>query len=117
VRLWDADSGQPLLTLQGDRGGVSTLAFSPDGQRLAAGDTRGMVRVWETAPLPESELRQREIVFRVQSSFRELGLREKVRKRLRADRWGNTEDLAFALQVAEAYPEPSPRSRTSPGVP
>jgi WD40 repeat protein/serine/threonine protein kinase len=105
VRLWDADSGQPLLTLQPDLGGVSTVAFSPDGRRLAAGGVSGSVRIWETAPLPESELRQREAVFRVQTLFSELGLREEVYHHLRTGRWGNEEDRKLALQVAGAYPE------------
>jgi WD40 repeat protein len=41
VKLWDAQSGQELLTLK-DAGG--SVAFSPDGARLASGDYDGIVR-------------------------------------------------------------------------
>lgn len=37
ILLVDTDTGQPLRTLKGFVGGVSCLAFSPDGRRLAAG--------------------------------------------------------------------------------
>jgi WD40 repeat protein len=42
-KVWDAQSGQELLTLQGGGGSV---AFSPDGKRLA-GPSGGGLRVWD----------------------------------------------------------------------
>jgi WD40 repeat protein len=45
TRLWDAATGVEQLTLTGYTGQVSGLAFSPDGTRLATGDTDGIVRV------------------------------------------------------------------------
>jgi WD40 repeat protein len=48
VCLWDACTGQPLPTLQGEQGTVACCAFSPDGRVLAtAGDK---VCVWELPP-------------------------------------------------------------------
>jgi hypothetical protein len=37
IKVWDAETGRELLTLQGHTGDVRTVAFSPDGQRLASG--------------------------------------------------------------------------------
>src|SRR5262249_43576727 len=47
VRLWDAATGEPCMTLpHGDV--VRTLAFSPDGRWLATGgDQDDRVRIWE----------------------------------------------------------------------
>jgi WD40 repeat protein len=55
VKLWDAQSGQPLQTLEGHdkrtpQGHVTalyTVAVSPDGKHLASGDRIGTVCVWE----------------------------------------------------------------------
>jgi WD40 repeat protein/serine/threonine protein kinase len=48
VKVWDATTGQELLTLQGLASAV-TVAYSPDGRRLAAGGDGGTVKVWDAA--------------------------------------------------------------------
>ena len=42
VRLygWDGKSLSEIATLEGNKGAISALAFSPDGSQLAAGDVR-----------------------------------------------------------------------------
>jgi WD40 repeat protein len=48
VRLWDAETGTALATLEGRRTtAVWSVAFSPDGTRLASGDSSGEVRLWD----------------------------------------------------------------------
>ena len=46
LRLWDAASGELLATLPGRGGRVRSVAFSPDGTRIAAGFYDGTVRLW-----------------------------------------------------------------------
>ncbi len=45
----DAQTGKELYTLEGNNG----VAFSLDGPRLAAGSSRGTVKIWDATPLPE----------------------------------------------------------------
>jgi tRNA A-37 threonylcarbamoyl transferase component Bud32 len=53
VKVWDASSGQDLLTLEGHTHWVSSVAYSPDGRRIASGGgelfTPGEVKVWDAS--------------------------------------------------------------------
>ena len=47
IRVWDAHTGEHLKILKGHTGGVSGLAFSPDGKTLASGRTDGTILLWD----------------------------------------------------------------------
>lgn len=48
VKVWDAMSGQETLTLTGHTNGVLSVAFSPDGKRLASATSA--LKVWDARP-------------------------------------------------------------------
>ncbi|HBE66542.1 MAG TPA: hypothetical protein DDW52_00200 [Planctomycetaceae bacterium] len=49
VSLWDAESGQLVRRLEAAHiFGVSALAFSPDGRRIATGSSDTSIKIWDT---------------------------------------------------------------------
>jgi WD40 repeat protein len=53
VKVWDGWTGKLLHTFRGHTGLVSSLAFSPDGQRLYSGGRDKTVKVWDLSTLSE----------------------------------------------------------------
>jgi dipeptidyl aminopeptidase/acylaminoacyl peptidase len=49
AKVWDVASGRELLTLRGHTTDVSSVSWSPDGQRLATGSYDGTAKVWNAA--------------------------------------------------------------------
>jgi len=53
VKVWDAQTGQELLSFKGQGGYVNSVVFSPDGHRLASGGPDRRLKIWDATPLPE----------------------------------------------------------------
>jgi WD40 repeat protein len=49
AKVWDADTGQELLTLKGHTDPVLSVTFSPDGTRIVTGGWDTTVKVWDAA--------------------------------------------------------------------
>jgi eukaryotic-like serine/threonine-protein kinase len=47
VKVWDAQSGRELVTLNGHTDHVTTIVFSPDGKQIAGGSSKGEVKGWD----------------------------------------------------------------------
>ncbi len=49
VQVWDASTGNPLLTYKGHTGPVNSVAWSSDGKRIASGSADKTVQVWDAS--------------------------------------------------------------------
>jgi WD40 repeat protein len=47
IRIWDMNSGEPIRAFAGPISGVTVLAYSRDGSRVASGSTDKTVSIWD----------------------------------------------------------------------
>jgi WD40 repeat protein len=52
VMVWDAQTGQEVHSLKWQTDRFYSVAFSPDGHRLAAATRGGTAMIWDATPLP-----------------------------------------------------------------
>jgi WD40 repeat protein len=55
IRIWNANTGAQLRTLEGHFGRVDALAFTPDGSRLISGAGDTTVLVWDATKLTREQ--------------------------------------------------------------
>ncbi len=104
LRIWDATTGQEMLTLK-DTDSVTSLAFSPDGLRLASADSDGKVRIWDARPLTDELRLEREAVSLYQFVLKRLALKLEMIKHIRQDATVSEPVRGQALAWAERYRE------------
>ncbi|EDN98409.1 hypothetical protein SS1G_13267 [Sclerotinia sclerotiorum 1980 UF-70] len=49
IKIWDAQTGKHLRTMEGHLAGVSTIAWSPDSNTIASGSDDKVIRLWDRA--------------------------------------------------------------------
>jgi len=106
VRLWDAQSGEPLLVLREPEGTVRSLVFDAASERLVGGFSDGRIHVWCTTPGTQRhaarvqvDRARRQALPVLRDLFAELVEPAEVIHRLRADDSLSAEvrDTAVAL--------------------
>src|SRR5262249_21578106 len=106
LRIWETNSGKELLALNAP--GASAVCFSPNGTRLAVASYNRPPTVWETQPTSHAIQRNREIIVYVHRLFSKFLLRQEVVAWLRGASKLSEEELASAIQLAQAYTEATP---------
>jgi len=48
IKLWNALTGEEIMTLRGHVGHIIGLVFSPNGGRLASASRDGTVKIWDS---------------------------------------------------------------------
>lgn len=68
IKIWDAETGKHMRTMEGHLAGVSTIAWSPDSNTIASGSDDKVIRLWDRAtgkPYPTPLLGHHNYVYSV----------------------------------------------------
>ena len=79
VRLWDLGTGELLAVMTGHRNRVNSVAFSPDGTRIASASQDQTVRVWDAASGKPVAVLQGHTSHVIQAIFSPDGTRGRLR--------------------------------------
>ena len=63
IRIWEAATGKEIQTLEGYRAACISLAFSPDGRRLASAFHNDTVLVWDISRTVRPEVRRQKLTL------------------------------------------------------
>jgi WD40 repeat protein/tRNA A-37 threonylcarbamoyl transferase component Bud32 len=102
VKIWDALTGQEILTLQGAWAQIPRVTFDASGRRLAA-SADSVVTIWEAAPLAAELHEERQAMSLVKYRFAELPTREAVLARIRDDNTIGDALRQRALALVETF--------------
>jgi hypothetical protein len=104
VKVWDAATGEEVLTLKGPAGPVFDVAFSPDGSRIAsASPLDGTVRVWDTREATPESLARDEARDLVWFLVDRLASQAEVRDRITRDKTRSAAVRAAALEMVRGF--------------
>jgi Flp pilus assembly protein TadD len=105
VRIWDSATGKELLALKGHAGLVMSVAFSPDGRRLASANEDGSIHLRETMGASREMQNRRATNQMVADLLGEMHLRADMLERLRTMPGMSPSRRQEVLAAAQTYPE------------